>query len=1198
MSSPVGTFLAYVRRNLWIVMLALAAVLIFVAVFSGRVPDISAAAGKKLEKRIDARMDRLEGFMRRVMDTDRSEWPELKNFPSDMVVYRYVNDTLKSWNNQFSLDNDDIGSKMLVQRFSNLRFNIVSPLIYADTLVSYMNMGSRWYLVKSMDDGSGCRVIGGLMVRDSYDGMSYNGVNRKLRLSDRFALYPISYTGGAPVRVEGIPLMKVLQENANVMPLVPDSRALWLAYFLLVAAAMIFLGRACSISRMFISMGMVTLFSAAFYFAGFGMRSFADIFSATVYADDGPFYSLGGLLIINIWIVALISCFYISRKKWLRYLEAGSARGREAVYTAAIILLMAALAVYTHYSLCSIVENSNINLSLYQVAGINADTVFVYLSYISLLLSMGQLLHMLSPVARHRFGWRYNVFSRSGRVLLAVAGSAYLIAVTSMLGLRREEGRTEIWANRLAVDRNLAFEIQLRTIEQAIAGDVMIPSLLTVDKDFSVIISRIKENYIGNLSGDYNVNLYMFKDSSANSSVLRYFNDRIRNGTPLADNSRFIYSRSSVGRAQYTGLFTYYNRDVGVVRLIIAIESKADYESSGYEALVGGGRPGIVALPPNYSYAKYLDDKLIAYRGEYPFPTVLHGRLKESVEASSLTCVRMDNYVHFVSHVADNEYVVISRKTNEAVRYMVAGFMIALGAYFVFSIPRIGGRRKRQFEKNYYKQRINTVLLVSLIATLVAMASISVLFIYRRNDSNLKDLMVGKINIIQSLVQADSRYFSSASDFASNEFRSALDNAGSYTNSGISVYTTDGKVLMSTYPEIFERLTIGTRLNGESYRNIVYSGRRYFIDKEKVGGRSFYTMSAPVFDVDGDMLAIVSSPYTDAGLSFRDDALFHACFVITVFFILLLFTRLVTAKVVDKMFRPLIDMGRKMKLAKTTGLEYIIYDRDDEIASVVDSYNRMVHDLYESSKQAAQLERDKAWSEMARQVAHEIKNPLTPIKLQIQRIIRLKSKNDPSWQEKFDGIIPVVMDSIDQLTDTANEFSTFAKLYSEEPVEIDLDKLASDEVALFDDKDNISFQYIGLNDASVMGPKPQLTRVFVNLLTNSVQAIEGRQKEEEENGFAVTHGHVTLSIRNSSRDGFYDIVFEDDGPGVKDENRSRLFTPNFTTKSSGTGLGLAICKNILDRCGGEISYSRSFALGGACFTVRYPKKPASVPQTS
>lgn len=422
-----------------------------------------------------------------------------------------------------------------------------------------------------------------------------------------------------------------------------------------------------------------------------------------------------------------------------------------------------------------------------------------------------------------------------------------------------------------------------------------------------------------------------------------------------------------------------------------------------------------------------------------------------------------------------------------------------------------------------------------------------------------------------------------------NEFRNQLGNISAYTKSDISLFTTEGRVIVSTFPEIFERLSIGTRLNGEAYENIVWNNKRYFIHKELIEDRSIYTMSAPVFNSEGDMLAIVSAPYTDAGLGFRNEALFHACFIFTIFFILLLLSALLSTRVVEKMFGPLIDMGLKMNQAKTSGLEYIFYDRDDEISTLVESYNRMVHDLSESSKQAAQIERDKAWSEMARQVAHEIKNPLTPIKLQIQRIIRLKSKNDPSWQDKFDSIVSVVMDSIDQLTDTANEFSTFAKLYGEEPVDINLDQLAIDEMALFGDRDNIEFHYMGLQNSWVSGPKPQLTRVFVNLLTNSVQAIEGMQRDAAEDGRELPKGEIILSVRNSTRDGFYDIVFEDNGPGVKDEDRSHLFTPNFTTKSSGTGLGLAICKNILDRCGGEIFYSRSFTLGGACFTIRYPK---------
>jgi signal transduction histidine kinase len=204
-------------------------------------------------------------------------------------------------------------------------------------------------------------------------------------------------------------------------------------------------------------------------------------------------------------------------------------------------------------------------------------------------------------------------------------------------------------------------------------------------------------------------------------------------------------------------------------------------------------------------------------------------------------------------------------------------------------------------------------------------------------------------------------------------------------------------------------------------------------------------------------------------------------------------------------------------------------------------------------------------------------------------LIRMKQAGNPAWEEKFDEVSSVVLDHIDILTETANEFSTFAKLYSEDATQIDLDALIREEVSMFDNKDVIEFSYLGLEGARIMGPKPQLTRVIVNLVANAVQAVESRMQEESDRGVEPERGKIWVQLRNSTQDGFYDIVVEDNGPGVSAENQPKLFTPNFTTKSSGTGLGLAISRSILERCGATISYSTSFSLGGACFTVRYPR---------
>ena len=595
----------------------------------------------------------------------------------------------------------------------------------------------------------------------------------------------------------------------------------------------------------------------------------------------------------------------------------------------------------------------------------------------------------------------------------------------------------------------------------------------------------------------------------------------------------------------------------------------------GYSAIMGSTSPGSIVLPHNYSYAKYLGDKLISYKGNYAYPTILKDKFKEVSRTDRASRVSFDGYEHFFKKVSADEFIVISRGEVEFNNYLVASFLVALIAMVILSLIAIDRKQRSAFAKNYYKSTFNTVLFVSLVGTMVVLALISVLFVYRRNEANISNLMTSKISTIQSLMQSEIRYYNTYEDFDTQQASQMISAIGDHTKSDLTLYTTDGRVFKSTRPEVFERLLWGTRANEEAYRNIMYDNKRYYIHKEIASGRQYYAMYAPLFNGDGKILAILCAPYTDTGLEFRSEALFHSLFIISLFFILLFMARLISSRIIDKMFIPLLDMGRKMVSARKEGLEYIIYDREDELSSLVRAYNFMVHDLSESSRQLAKAERDKAWSEMARQVAHEIKNPLTPIKLQIQRLMMLRARGDASWGERFDAMAPVILESIDTLTDTANEFSTFAKLYSEEPVTIDLDKLIGEQISLFDGKGDVEFQYFGLQGAVIEGPKPQITRVIVNLITNAVQAEASK---------------IYVSLRLSGRDGFYDIVVEDNGPGVKDENRARLFTPNFTTKSSGSGLGLAICKSILERCGGEISYSRSFTLGGACFTVKLPRK--------
>lgn len=807
----------------------------------------------------------------------------------------------------------------------------------------------------------------------------------------------------------------------------------------------------------------------------------------------------------------------------------------------------------------------------------------------ALLFCIMMLLQMCAPAIREITGRRINFFSLKYLAAFAFVCSMYFSVASAKMGFQKEQDRVMVWANRLAVDRDLGLEIRLRAVEDAIASDQLISTLSTMDKTSGMILNRVTENYLSRIRQSHGISIMIFRDQD--KDAMDYFAEVVRNGNPIAENSRFLFVSDNNGSFRYAGVFLFYSKEHGVTRMMLEIEPNSNRNNLGYRNLLGKlSTPGEINIPAIYSYAKYSDGHLMSYKGNFPYPTVFDKTQLMSQKDKDAKVTHSKDFTHFNHKVSDNEMVIISRPQRHFLIFFTSFsyiFLVLLGFTYVFVTIR--KNRSTKHGSNYFKTRINTILLTSSSLILATLTVVSVFFVYKRNEDNMHNLMSSKITTIQALLDAQAKYAKNFQDLTSPAFKAAVENVSGTTKSDITLYTPAGEVFHSTSPDVFEKMIIGNRIDQEAFHNIRHLNQRFFISEARIADFRYWALYAPLFNDNKEMMAIISVPYTDSGYDFQREAFFHAALLINLFILLLIMALLFSTREVNALFSPLSEMGKKMNAADINNLEYIIYKRDDEISSLVDAYNRMVKELSDSSMQLAQAERDKAWSQMARQVAHEIKNPLTPIKLEIQRLIRLKQNGNPKWEEKFDQVSSVVLEHIDILTDTANEFSTFAKLYSEDPVVMDLDKTLKDQLLIFDNREGIRIRYIGMEDALVKAPKPQLIRVFVNLITNAVQAVEIMRKEALENGEEVPLGRVLICLRNSTRDGYYDIVFDDNGPGVKDENLSRLFTPNFTTKSGGTGLGLAICRNIVEKCDGEISYQRSFSLGGASFTVTLPK---------
>ena len=1168
--------------------------ILFLALSMARSPigDVEKIADKT-ESKLAARMEILDTYIRKALETEEGSWPEIGKLPDDMVIYRYVNDSLQSWSNQFAVLNDDISSKLVFQRMSNMMDRIVSPLSEIEETVSYRTIGPIWYVTKSVSGTRNDRIIAGLEVKNTLiDGIrtNENGVNKALKLPNIYSIQPLGYNGGADVSIDGVPLFKVLCETIVPYGFFNNSVLKWISLILFALATILLLASRRTIKVFMGVLASLGVMAVVSFVWAQKMNESMDLFSPTIYADGQYLNSLGVLILTNSFITMLCICLYLIRDRFIALARADRERTRTkmAAYGLAILTTGICIFAYTHITLKSLIMNSNISLELYRLNDNIRYTVLVYLSYTGLFFCLLLHIQSLRPVVKRFFGISYNILSRWGILLFALICAFYFTCTSSTLGFRKEVDRVTVWANRLAVDRNLALEIQLRSVEESIANDQLLSALSMLENTAGMLQNRISDNYLSRIRQDNSITVHVYKEDDKTGT--ENFNTITRSGTPISEGSRFFFLTDGNGRSTYAGTFFFWNKEHGLVRMLLMVEPNSNREDRGYYSILGRfSKPGEINIPSFYSYAKYIDDRLVSYKGNFPYPTVSFVSGNSRLASEDSHVLRMKDNVHFVNMVSENEVIVISRKQRSATAYFTSFSYLFLMIYAILFLFVRQENKKQIFKKNFFRKRINTILFTSSLLILASMAMISVLFVYKRNEANMYDLMSTKINTIQALMETRVRQASSWQDLLHPDIISSLENIGNTTKSDITLYTPEGKVFHSTNPEVFEKQILGSRINEDAYKNIRYMHQRFFIHREKITDYRYWMLYAPVFNDNRQMIGIISTPYTDRNYDFRREAFSHAALLINLFLLLLIASLLLSTRELNRIFSPLVEMGKKMDKTDIHNPEYIIYKREDEISTIVDAYNRMQEDLAASTKMLASAERDKAWSEMARQVAHEIKNPLTPIKLEIQRLIRLKQKGNPAWEEKFDKVADVVLEHIDILTDTANEFSTFAKLYSEEPVLINLDKILKEQLLIFDNKENVKISYIGLEDAYVMAPKPQLIRVFVNLITNAIQAVEIHQKELMENEGEFISGKIFIGLRNSTKDGYYDIVFDDNGAGVKEENLDKLFTPNFTTKTGGTGLGLAISRNIITKCEGEISYRKSYALGGASFTVTLPK---------
>ncbi len=1124
-------------RKISIVLLALAFAASIFSFFVPRIGKLDGRVASSLERRLSLRLEILDQNVSKAFSQNPDEWMSLPHLPEDMVIYRYVNGKLQSWAGRFPVINDQIYYASLSSR----RDAFPAPLAGIGPYYSYKRLSSNQSFLLKRQVRDSVTIIAGLNLNAAHGHILPAG----------YVVRGVQSPDGITVKVDGRDVFKLVNDSIPEQSSIPP--ILFFAAFLLLSIALLLF----LISTPKLRYASIAIIAVLISLLALGKVS---LFSS------GDMSNIAVIFRINFFLLYTGTCLFICRRNLWSKLKT---KAWIAVSAIADVLVILAVFVLCGIEIYKVSVYTHINLDLTKLEIVGVETVGVLVSLICLLTSAYLFFVLLQPLISRLNKKRVSLLSLSIRTISAIVLAAFLLLVGRMISFEREESIVASWAERLANDRDNSVETILKSVERGIITDEIVSRLSASSDNAAQLREYLLDNYLFRVLANYDVRVSIGGDSDALG---------LESGVPIAANSRFLYTPLPDQRSRYVGVFQYFDKDKGFNSVYISIDPKISDRSSSISYLLGVGRER-EEIPYIYSYAKYKGRDRLYFNGSYMYPTKLTRESRSYFHRLEESHYTEGGYLHFVTKVSDDELIVISRKNIAWDRYLLAFSVFALLFFGVESLYSLHRRKKVFKSRNSVKKTITLLIIVCLTLAMAVLVTISVTFVFNRNEANARAMMSDKTNSIRSLLQSGLRPYSSSSDFTlTPEIVDIVHRVSTNTGSDISLFDASGKILFTTSPELIVRRMVGSRMDGNAFMHIMFRNDGYYIGREEYVNRKIYTMYAPILGSDGKIMTIFASPYTQRNYDFKFDAITHTISIAVVYIVLLIISLLLVSYFVDKAFKPLLEMSRKMEAGDVDRLEYIDYDRQDEISVLVKSYNRMVTDLTNSNKVLAQAERDKAWSEMARSVAHEIKNPLTPMRLQIQRIQRLKAIGDPSWQDKFDDMSKVLLDQIDILSDTATQFSDFAKLYSEEPVELDLDLLLKEQVELYDNRPDIRFDYLGLPNAIIHGPKPQLVRVFVNMLSNAVQACEGREGSI-----------ISVSLRNGSDSKYYEIAFEDNGPGVAEENLSKLFTPKFTTKSSGSGLGLSISRSILERCHASIAYSRSFALGGACFTIRYPK---------
>ncbi len=765
------------------------------------------------------------------------------------------------------------------------------------------------------------------------------------------------------------------------------------------------------------------------------------------------------------------------------------------------------------------------------------------------------------------------------------------------LNLTKEHITRKKFAENIMKEKDVQLEIRLENFKSKLMQDEALKKFFITDRPgtYNDVADYIYLHYFDSYLNKYKFYIKIFDAKGKNlnpmdtSSLAGFRQNMLHNYTLTADSQ--IYYKEEHEDYYYNTVcpIVFDNKEVGTV-VYTLYETLSMFDENNTDFIIYGGLKSEYK-EYKYSMAIYEDSKIVTRKGVYSFGSRID--TKEIFKDNNLLFTSKGEYDEMWYHFPNKrKTIVIVKKTNTFIMLTTLfayNFLIYFSTISLYILGNIIARSNLNTMRFFNLLSLNLKLKIQLsILFVVFMSFIVIGYLTTRYLSNrIKEKARIEISDYAQLIQNElAPYFVNKADDSmlvqNNIINSAIiDNIEKLSKRfdvNLSLYNVnDGLLVYSSQADLFQAGVFSSLIPHNIFYNLKNADKEHVINPETIGNFGYVASYSFIRDTAGTPIAILQLPYIFSNFEINSETNSVIVTIVNIYVFVFLISSLLSLFISNSVSRPfkfIVKQFTQINLSKTN--EPLKWNSSDEIGMMVKEYNRMLRKLENSTVLLAKNERELAWREMAKQVAHEIKNPLTPMKLSLQMLERAIKNNNPNVTEMTSRVTNTMIEQIDNLSVIATNFSNFAKLPEIKKEVIVLNEVLYSVTGMYND--SADFEYLFLipdYPIHIYADKGQLIRVFTNIIQNAIQAIPQSSK-----------GYISLLV-SKIKNNFVRISISDNGEGISKEKGKKLFQPYFTTKTSGTGLGLAMCKDIVEQFEGRIEYE-SVLKEGTTFHIDLP----------